>query len=195
MTEQQPTLEELNAQIAVASANGDIPTVIALGKQMLKFKADVEKAEAEKLRVEAETLSAQREEMEKTLYGAVKAAVKDFDIAGLKAKGFTFVASHTENDKGQLDPTGSVKVTGAVKLMVPAIKAKGGGGGGTTGLLKQSTGLSRHELIDQYATAEEKAAAQKAYDEATSRPDSARYNAEKPIIKRIIANNPHLVKS
>ncbi len=187
------TFETLKAQLKAATEDSEI---MRLSKAILKHKSDVEKAEAEKGKKEAEAMAGDREKLAKLIQTAVRGVVDAKTMLAVKAKGFTFTIDHTENEKGQLDPAGAVKVTGGCVLIVPAIRkaSTGGGGGGSTGALKQQTGLSRHELIDQYATPEEKAEIAAAFDGADSRPDSARYSAEKPVIKRILADNPSLVK-
>lgn len=176
---------ELMSKIAAAGASGDLAEVIRLGNQLKKHQADIQKAEAEKLKAEAEALAGEREKLASAIWKAVKQIPEITQkLEAVKAKGFTF----------KLDD-GDVQYK-AVALTVPTIKSRmSGGGGGSTGALKAQTGLSRHELIEQYATEEEKASIAKAEAEATSRPDSARYSAEKPVIKRILAENPHLIRS
>ena len=190
----EPTFADLKAQLVKAGEAGDDTEIIRLSKLILKRKSDVEKATAEALKREAEALAGVRETLTATIMKAVSEVIDPAALLKVKAKGFTITVNHTENEKGQLDPNGTVKVTGGCALIVPAIRKTGGGGGGSTGALKSQTGLSRHELIDQYATDTEKAEVQAAQDNATSRPDSARYSAEKPVIKRILADNPHLIK-
>jgi len=197
-TEIKPaTLAELQEQMRIACEKpNNSMEVINLAKAINKFSQDVQKAEVTRLQAESAALAGQREDLEKEIYKAIKPILAQFDVVGMKAKGFTVVVNHMEDNKGKLDPAGTVKVTGGVKLIVPAIaKARtGGNGGGSTGVLKAQTGLSRQEIIDQYATDEEKAAITKAYDEAESRPDSARYSAQKAPIKRILAEHPELIK-
>jgi len=186
---QVQTPEEIMALIAAAGASGDLAEVIRLGNQLKKHQADIQRAEAAKLAAEAEALAGDREKMAKGILKAILAIPNvAADLAQVKATGFIFKTEY-------LDQNG-VKTAPSVALSVPTIKATraGGGGGGSTGALKAQTGLSRHELVEQYATDAEKLAIQTATDNATTRPDSARYSAEKPIIKRILADNPHLVK-
>ena len=189
------TPEQIMAKIAAAGASGNIAEVIRLGNLLKKHAVDIQKAEAAKLLAEATAMAADREKLALAIQKAVKGVIDQSQLLALKAKGFTFTIDRQENDKGQLDPAGQVKVIGACNLIVPTVKAKStGGGGGSTGALKSQTGLSRHELVEQYATDAEKAEIAKAESEATSRPDSARYTAEKPVIKRILADNPALIK-
>jgi len=178
----EPTLEALKAQL-VANISNDAE-VMRISKLIVKMKADVEKAETAKLQAEAEAMAGDRLKLSQRILKALKTADYLSDLEGVKATGFTY----------QL-PCEANQFTVAVALLVPAIrKTGGGGGGGSTGALKQQTGLSRHEIIDQYATPEEKGKVNAAQDGASSRPDSARYMAEKPVIKRILADNPHLIK-
>ena len=189
------TPEQIMAKIAAAGASGDLAEVIRLGNQLKKHQTDIIKAEADKLKAEAEAMAGDRETLEVELLKVIKPIISAKDLLAVKAKGFMIVIDHTENDKGQIDPAGLVKVVGGCKLIVPTVKAKAsGGGGGSTGALKTQTGLSRHELVDQYATDAEKQTITDAETNATTRPDSARYTAEKPVIKRILAENPHLIK-
>ncbi len=194
VTKAEPTFKELTTMMVVAGQAGNDTEVIRLSKLILKQKSDVEKAAALQLQAEATAMAGDREALSAQIMKAVSEVVNTADLLKVKAKGFTFTIDHTENDKGQIDPAGTVKVTGGCALIVPAIRKTGGGGGGSTGQLKSQTGLSRHELIDQFATNEEKVAIQTAESEATSRPDSARYSAEKPVIKRILGDNPQLIK-
>ena len=192
-----PTLDALKAQLRAElnKATPDDSEVMRLSKLILKNSSDVAKAEADKQKAEAEAMAGDREKLSILIGKAVKGVIDASALLKVKAKGFTFTIDHQEDDKGRLDPAGQVKVTGGCALIVPAIrKTGGGGGGGSTGALKQQTGLSRHELIDQFATEAEKAEVSKAFTDATSRPDSARYGAEKPVIKRILADNPQLIK-
>jgi len=190
------TPEQLCAKIAVAGAAGDVAEVMRLGNLLKKYSVDIQKAEAAKLLAEATAMAGEREKLALAIQKAVKGVIDISQLLALKAKGFTYTIDRHENDKGQLDPAGQVKVTGSCNLIVPTVKAKSTGRGcGSTGALKSQTGLSRHELVEQYATDSEKADIAKAESEATNRPDSARYTAEKPVIKRILADNPALIKS
>jgi len=188
MTQETKTTEltpaEIMAKIAAAGASGDLAEVIRLGNMLKKHQADIQKAEADKLKAEAEALAGVREKLAIEVWNVVsKIPEITRKLADVKAQGFTF----------KLD-TEEVKYK-SVALTVPTIKTRSaGGGGGSTGALKSQTGLSRHELVETYATNEEKESITKAESEATSRPDSARYTAEKPVIKRILADNPSLIK-
>ena len=181
------TLDTLKGQMAAAIASGNDVEVVRIGKLIMKSSQDVEKAEALRLKAEGEALAGDREKLAGVIYKAVKGVVNIAELERVKAKGFTF---HLDTP----DSNGVMTVHKSVGLLVPTIKVKSGGGGGGTGLLKQETGLSRHELVDKFATDEEKAMIQTAQDTAASRPDSARYSAEKPVIKRILADHPELVK-
>ena len=180
------TPEQIMAKIAAAGASGDLAEVIRLGNQLKKHQTEILKAEADKLKVEAEALAGDRAKLSASILKACRAIPEIVkSLEDMKATGFTFKL-----------PAEGVSDVSAVALSVPTIKTpkSGGGGGGSTGALKQQTGLSRHELVDQYATDAEKVEIAKAESEATTRKDSARYTAEKPVIKRILADNPHLIK-
>lgn len=182
------TPEQLMALIAAAGAGGDLAEVIRLGNQLKKHQGDILKAEAEKLKAEAEAMAGGRAKLAAEILKGVKATDVKNQLTAVKATGYTFKLP-------SVDATGT-EVSASVALTVPTVKTAktGGGGGGSTGALKTQTGLSRHELVEQYATEEEKAGIAKAESEATSRPDSARYTAEKPVIKRILGDNPSLIK-
>lgn len=187
-TPEVQTPEQIMALIAAAGASGDLVEVIRLGNQLKKHQADIMKAEAEKLKAEAEAMAGDRAKLAAEILKTSKAQA---DLAGkleaVKATGYTFKLPYFDS--------AGVQTSASVALTVPTVKAvKIGGGGGSTGALKAQTGLSRHELVEQYATEEEKASIAKAESDATSRPDSARYTAEKPVIKRILADNPSLIK-
>jgi len=182
------TPEEIMAKIAAAGASGDLAEVIRLGNQLKKHQTEIAKAEAEKLKAEAEAMAGDRANLAAELLKTVKGIPGiSGDLGKVKATGFTFKLPYHDAQ--------GVEVKASVALTVPTIKAKtGGGGGGSTGALKNQTGLSRHELVDQYATEDEKIQIAEVENNATTRPDSARYTAEKPVIKRILADNPHLIK-
>ena len=179
------TLDLLKVRMAKAVADGNDADVVAISKLILKQKSEVEKAEATRLQAEAESLAGDREKLAKSIWKRVTSNVTADELEAVKATGFTF----------KLDAMvdGALVQYKSVALSVPTVRARGGGGG-STGALKAQTGLSRHELIDQYATPDEKVAIQAAYDGAASRPDSARYSAEKPVIKRILADHQDLIK-
>ena len=175
-----PTLAQLKVELM--SKMDDDAEVMRISRLILKQKSDVEKAEAARMQAEAVTMAAGREKLAKSLLKVVKGTIDTTELVAVKAKGFTFHLA---------DETSDIPYLG---LIVPTVRKAGGGGGGSTGALKQQTGLARHELVDQYATEAEKATIAKAGTDATSRPDSARYGAEKPVIKRILGDNPHLIK-
>ncbi len=182
----QDTMESLKAEMMAALSDGHDDDVIAIGGKMRKFKADVEKVAIARLEKEAEALSGDREKLAGQIHTSLKSGqpVEKLNdrLESVKATGFTY----------KLDD-GDVKFK-SVALTVPTIKKRSGGGGGSTGALKAQTGLSRHEIIDQYATAEEKQVITDAEAGADKRPDSARYIAEKPVIKRILADHSELIK-
>lgn len=184
----ESTPEEIMTQIAAAGVSGDLAEVIKLGNKLKKHQGDIQKAEADKLKKEAEALAGVREKLAVEIWKDITPETKK-KLADVKAQGYTFKLDAPDKD-------GVMTNYKAVNLTVPTIKTRSnGGGGGSTGALKAQTGLSRHELVEQYATDEEKDAVAQAEANATSRPDSARYSAEKPVIKRILADNPNLIKS
>lgn len=184
MTEKEvvQTPEQILAGIAVASAEGNLTEVIKLGNQLKKHQGEIQKAEMSKLKAEADAMAEGREKLAKSILSTITGLGLGKELDKVKAKGFTY---HTPDDQSNVP---------RLALTVPTIKTRTGGGGGSTGSLKAQTGLSRHELVEKYATETEKAGIAKAESEATSRPDSARYTAEKPVIKRILADNQHEIK-
>jgi hypothetical protein len=192
------TLDQIKADLALAIASGNDGEVMRLSKAIMAYAADIKKIEADKLKAEAEALAGIREALEAKIYKAVMKTLKAEEILSVKAKGFTIVVDHLENDKGQLDPAGQVAVTGACKLMVPTIKAaKATSTGGTGVTVESQTGMKRAELIRRYATDEEKATIENA--KATAQAEGKNVNsvewaAGKPIVKRILADHPELIK-
>jgi len=182
------TLASLKVRLSKALADGNDIDVISISKLILKQKSDVEKVENAKLLAEAEALAGGREKLAKSIHKFLVSNYSEMvkDLESVKASGFTFKVDAP-------DAQGAMVIYKSVALTVPTIKTRGGGGG-STGALKAQTGLSRHELIDTYATEAEKSDIKSAFDGAESRPDSARYSAEKPVIKRILADNPNLIK-
>ena len=179
----EPTLDQLKAQLRQAIDDGNDAEVVRLSKSVQKYSTDIVKAEVEKQKKEAEALAGDREKLAAKIHqmlGGVPDLKKDLDR--VKAKGYTFKLD---------EPDMQYK---SVALTVPTIRKAGGGGGGATGALKDQTGMRRSELVDKFATDVEKAGIQKAQEDASTRPDSARYQAEKPIIKRILADHPELIK-
>jgi len=195
-------LDQIKADLALAIASGNDGEVMRLSKAIMAYAADIKRAEADKLKAEAEALAGIREALEAKIYKAVMKALKPEEILSVKAKGFTIVVDHLENDKGQLDPNGQVAVTGACKLMVPTIKAAkaastGGTGGGTGVTVESQTGMKRAELIHKYATDEEKATIESAKETAKAEGknvNSVEWAAGKPVVKRILADHPELIK-
>ncbi len=182
------TPAEILAAITVAGAAGDITEVVRLGNLLKKHQGDIAKAEADKLKAEAEAMAGDREKLAVEVWKYVKSMPGITDkLETVKAQGFTF----------KLD-TGEIQYK-SVALTVPTIKtrAAGGGGGGTGVSVASLTGLPRAQLIDQYATADEKVTIDKAKTEAAARggnPNSSGWSAEKPVVKRILADNPSLIK-
>lgn len=181
-----PTLDMLKAQMQTAIAGGNDGEVVKLGKQIVKFKTDIEKREADKVKAEAESMAGDREKLAKSLLKTIKMAIDITALEAVKAKGFTF---HLPDETSDIPYLG---------LMVPTVRKAGGGGGGGTGVTVSSqVGMPRHELIEKYATDAEKVAITKAREDATARggnPNSSGWSAEKPVVKRILADNPQLIK-
>ena len=194
------TLDQIKTELALAIAGGNDADVMRLSRAIMQYATDVKKAEADKLREEAVQLAGKREALENKLYRALNGVIGKFtdELLAVKAKGFTIVVDHLENDRGQLDANGQVKVTGACKLMVPTIKMKAATNTNSTGItVEGQTGMKRQELIDAYATDEEKAelAQKKAAAETDGKNvNSVTWAASKPIVKRILADHPELIK-
>lgn len=182
-----PSLASLKSELTAAIAAGNDVEFIRLSKLVLKNSSDIQKVEAERVKKEAESLAGEREKLATLIHKLVKTVVNVADLERMKAKGFTF---HLDAP----DSNGVMVTHKSVALLVPTVKTRTGTGGGSTGALKQETGMSRSQLIDKYATEEQKATITEAQDSATTRPDSARYTAEKPVIKDILAKHPELIK-
>ena len=139
----EPTLEELMAQLAVASTEGNLTEIIRLGNAIKKHQSEIAKAEAERIAEENEALAGDREKLATELWNFAKTFPNLLArLEAVKAQGFTF----------KLD-TAEVKYK-SVALTVPVAKTKTvrGGNGGSTSKLKEQTGLSRSEIIEKYAT-------------------------------------------
>ena len=189
------TAQELMALIAAAGASGDLAEVIRLGNILRKQKSDIEKAEADKLQKESEELAGARDTMAKNLAKLILPQIKATDLLGLKVKSFVVTVSHKENDKGQIDPEGAVKVTGGVALVVPQIKTrKAGGGGGPRESTKDQVGMSLSELIETYATQEQKVGIQAAYDKAEKNKGSAKWQEQVRVKADILKAHPELIR-
>ena len=190
-----PTAADLMAQIAAAGASGDLAEVIRLGNILRKQKSDIEKAESEKLAKEAEELAGARDQMAKDLAKVILPQINAADLLALKVKSFVVTVTHMENDKGQLDPNGEVKVKGGVALVVPQVKArKTGGGGGARESTKDQVGMSLSELIDQFATPEQKLGIQAAYDGAEKNKGSAKWQEQVKVKADILKAHPELIR-
>ncbi|MFA5384156.1 MAG: hypothetical protein WC364_05755 [Eubacteriales bacterium] len=196
------TLDQIKTELALAIASGNDADVMRLSRAIMQYAQDIKKSEADKLKQEAEQLAGKREALEVKIHKALANAVAKFtdELLAVKSKGFSIVVDHMENDKGQLDAAGEVKVIGACKLTVPTIKAakvSTGTGGGTGVTVESQTGFKRAELIEKYATAEEKASLETAKSTAEAEGknvNSITWAAGKPIIKRILAEHPELIR-
>lgn len=188
-TKQVPTFEELKSQLMAALVSGNDAEVMRLTEAIRKNKTEVARVEAERIKAENEALAGERAKVAEKLTKHV-ARVQGMMtlLQGVKATGFSYKLPTVDQN--------GVETMYGVALMIPAVKEHQTGTGhvGSTGKLKDETGMSRGEMIAKYATDEEKAAIQTAFDGAESRKDSARYNAEKPVIKRILADHPELIK-
>ena len=181
--EQTLTAADIMTQIAAAGAGGDLSEVIRLGNILRKQKAEIEKAETDKLQKEAEELAGARESLATKIHKAVRGVVSEQELNAVKAQGFTY----------KLD-TDEVKYK-AVALSVPTIKSKRSGGGGGTGIsTKDETGMNLSELIEAYGTPEQKADIQNAYDTAEKNPGSARWQEQTKVKKEILKEHPELIR-
>ena len=196
------TLDDIKTKLMAAITGGDDAEVMRLSKAVTKFKSDIEKAEANRLAAEAVSLAGEREVIEGILLAAIMPMVKPEDLLKVKAKSFIFTVAHKEDANGKLDANGEVKVKAGLKLVVPTVKAKksGGGGNGTGVTLSSTTGMARKDLIETYATDEEKAEVeakvQTAADEGknANQQNSIRWASNQPVVKRILEAHPELIK-
>ena len=189
------TAQELMALIAAAGASGNLSEVIRLGNILRKQKSEIERAEADKLLKESEELAGARGEIAKNLAKLILPQVKAADLLALKVKSFVVTVSHKETGTGQLDPNGDIKVAGGVALVVPTIKTrKAGGGGGARVSTKDQVGMSLSELIDAYATPNQKTGIQAAYDEAAKNKGSAKWQEQVKVKAEILKAHPELIR-
>lgn len=182
--EKAPTLDQLKAELRKVLNTDPVSDaeMVRLTKAIAKHSADVVKAEADKVKKEGEALAGDREKLAKEIWEAASTSTIPAKLAKVKATGYTF----------KLDD-GDLKYK-SVSLTVPIVRKSGGGGGGTGVTVQSQTGLRRGELVDKYATDVEKASIQAAEDKATTSKGSAKWAAEKPVVKRILADNPTLIK-
>jgi len=186
--------DKILAAIGVASAQGveGLPEVIRLGNLLRKQKADIEKAETDRLLKEAAELAGAREKLQNeiTRY-MVKFPELHERMTAVKATGVTFHAetmAKTPEGEEYLQKANS-------KLAVPTVKSRqSGGGGGARVSTKDETGHGLGELIDLYATEEQKAAIQNAYDTAAKNKGSAKWQEQVKVKKVILATHPELVQ-
>ena len=73
---QEQTPEEIMQATAAAGASGNLAEVIKLGNQLKKFQADIQKAEAERLKKEAEEMAGVREKLAVDIWKEITPATK-----------------------------------------------------------------------------------------------------------------------
>jgi len=181
--EKTPTLEQLYAELKAVMGKTPINDgeVMRLTKAIQKHSSDITKAALELAKKEAESLAGDREKLAIEIHKAI-AGQFNAKLEAVKAKGFTFKLD---------EPDLQYK---SVALTVPTIRKSTGGGGGTGETVQSQTGMRRGELIKKFATQGEKDKVQAAFDNAASNPGSAKWSAEKPVVKRILADHPELIK-
>lgn len=182
---------KLMQELAAASANQDLAEVIRLGNILRKQKSEVEKAEAAKLQKEAEELAGAREALGVNIHKAIAKAMPEMlrEVAQVKAQGFTYKLDGVDAQGG--------KVTyKSVALLVPQAKAKkASASSGVRVSTEEETGLKLGDLIDQYATQDEKAEIETAVAEVEdAKKGSRKWQAQMKVKSRILKDNPTLIK-
>ena len=167
------SIEELKAQMALAvktfNETGDMTKIQEVSNAMNKQKVEIARANADKLLKENEALAGNREMLAKSLHRVIAGSVTckndteaielvkqlSGDIQSLpamKAWGFTYKV-----DKA--NPSEPDVVYKTVSLSTAVVKVrKAGGGGGAVGKSKDEYGLSLQEIVDKFATDDEKVA-------------------------------------
>lgn len=171
------SIEELKKAMSEALAKDDTAEVLRISSEIHKQKQAVAKAEAEKVKAEGEKLAGAREKLAKLILASVNKALPTVvaDLEAMKANGFTF------HRRGVLDANGVPMATSSVGLLVPTVRARGGGGGGA-GKTKAEFGMSLGELVDKYATDDEKA------EIANAASGSQSWQLKVAVKKRLIAD-------
>jgi hypothetical protein len=167
MTTEQATktideqLKELTVQMQAAAAAGNLDAIIAIGKQADALKKSVTKAENEKILARAKELEGARqvfsEKLEKAIRSALARAFPDKDgidtlsqeLNAIEATGL-HVIHVREGNKWTFG--GTYQAPKAVKT------AKGTSTGGGTGKSVQEYGMKLQDIVDKFATEEEKVA-------------------------------------
>lgn len=156
------TLQELTKLMGEAVSSNDITKMLEVAGDIKKLKAEVAKAEAERLEKEANELADVRkaavEKLEKTfrptdkVYASILAT-----MAEIKAIGFhyLYIAEGNQTQIGYDFP--SVKTA-----------TKHSGGGGQSGKSKAEFGLSLSEIVEKFATEAEKKAIEAEPDNSKS---------------------------
>ena len=183
--EKVPTFEELEANMSNALASGDPTEIEAAAAAITKSKGLRQKAAVEAERKEAEQLASKREALGKKVFDLVRPLVPAKELLAVKAKGFTFTIDHVEDKNGRLDPSGDVKVTGGIALMVPVTKARKSGGGGA-GKTQDQYGLTLDEVFAKFATDDDR----DKYNAVPLGPEgnSKRWQIKNAVKKRAIAD-------
>jgi hypothetical protein len=153
-TETKPTYEQLKVLAMQALTDGNDTEFLKISAQMRSFKSDIAKAEAEKLKKEAEALSGVRTELAGKIHARIMSQMTKLvtELATVKATGFTFKVDAP-------DATGTMINYKSVELTVPTVKTKTArtGGGGSTGKSKSEFGLTLDEIYQKFKTSEDEA--------------------------------------
>lgn len=175
------TIDEIKGKLLAASAAGDVEAIIKLGKELDSLRKQDAKAEAERITKENEALAGKRQEIAEKIGAAFK------NVAG---RVFFDKATNTDSTSKVLE---EVKATGyyfeysiekglSYGLKHPTTAKHISKGGGATGTSKKEFGMSLQEIVDKWATDEEKAA----IDAATS--NSKSWQLKVSVKKRVIAS-------
>ena len=157
VTEVQPTLEQLKAQVAQALATGDDNQFMVLVGQIAKAKAEIARAKVEQARKEAEAMAGVRQETAESIRKLVDKAIQNLPdlLSKVKATGFRYTP------KGILDANGVASEKSSLALMVPEVKQhkrqSTAQGASTIGKTKSEFGLSLGEVYDKFKTPEDEA--------------------------------------
>jgi hypothetical protein len=145
-TEVKPTYEQLKALAMTALTDGNDTEFLKISGQMRSFKAEIAKAEADKLQKEAQAMAGDRAKLAEKILARIVSQFKAIpaELEALKATGFTF---YLPDDSS---------ITPRVGLSVPTLKAKTARtGGGSTGKSKGEYGLTLDEIYQKFKTGED----------------------------------------
>lgn len=149
------SIQDLQAQMAEAIAKNDVASMEAIAGQIVAGKKERAKVEADKLLKEAEQLAGKREALGAKIFHVVQGLGLDKELVEMKSKGFSYFVKTSYTVPGQPEVH---QQASCGLILVTAPKTHKAGGSGASGKSKDEYGLSLSEIVEKFATAEERAA-------------------------------------